>query len=107
MNADVKETTELSELLQEYIDIFEEPTSLPPHRANHDHKIPLMEGSNPVNQRPYHYALYQNTEIDKMVQNKMQELYKTVQVRMHLRWYWLRKKTTHGDCALTTGTSTA
>lgn len=40
---------------------FEEPTELPPHREGHDHKIPLLEGSNPVNQRPYRYALYQKT----------------------------------------------
>ena len=48
---------------------FEEPTELPPHREGHDHKIPLLEGSNPVNQRPYRYALYQKTEIDNMVQS--------------------------------------
>lgn len=57
----------LNNLLQDYADIFEEPTSLPPHRVNHDHKIPLMEGLNPVNQRPYGYVVHQKTEIDKMV----------------------------------------
>lgn len=51
-----------------YEDIFAEPTELPPRREKHDHQIPLLEGSNPVNQRPYRYALYQKTEIDKMVQ---------------------------------------
>lgn len=58
----------LNNLLQDYADIFEEPTSLPPHSVNHDHKILLLEGSNPVNQRPYRYAVHQKTEIDKMVQ---------------------------------------
>lgn len=48
----------LKELLREYGDIFEEPQTLPPHRVHHDHQIPLMEGSNPINQRPYRYALY-------------------------------------------------
>lgn len=60
---------QLKELLFKYRDVFEEPTTLPPHREHHDHKIPLLEGSNPVNQRPYRYALYQKNEIDKMVQN--------------------------------------
>lgn len=68
-SADHREDFGLKELLGDYDDIFEEPTTLPPHRVNHDHKIPLMEGSNPVNQRPYRYALYQKTEIDKLVQN--------------------------------------
>ena len=48
--------------------IFEEPTKLPPFRDHHNHKITLMEGSNPVNQRPYRYVVYQKNEIDKMVQ---------------------------------------
>lgn len=46
----------ITELLQTYADIFEEPKLLPPFRENHNHKIPLLEGSNPVNQRPYRYA---------------------------------------------------
>jgi len=50
-------------------DIFEEPTELPPFRAHHDHKIKLLEGSNPVNQRPYRYAIHQKNEIDKMVED--------------------------------------
>lgn len=58
---------EIEELITEFSDIFEEPTSLPPFRENHNHKITLMEGSNPVNQKPYRYAVYQKNEIDKMV----------------------------------------
>lgn len=59
---------ELHKLLENYDDIFTEPTTLPPLRGQHDHRIPLMEGSNPVNQRPYRYTIYQKNEIDKMVQ---------------------------------------
>ena len=58
----------ISNALQEFQDIFEEPKALPPFRKNHDHKIPLLEGSNPINQRPYRYAVYQKNEIDKLVQ---------------------------------------
>jgi hypothetical protein len=34
-------------LLDEYTDLFEEPTSLPPSRAC-DHEIPLISGAQPV-----------------------------------------------------------
>lgn len=62
---------EISNLLHEFQDIFEEPKTLPPCRKDHDHKIPLMEGSNPINQRPYRYTVYQKNEIEKMVQELM------------------------------------
>lgn len=57
----------------QFADIFEELTAIPPFRGNynHNHKIPLIEGANPVNQRPYRYALYQKNEIDKMVQDML------------------------------------
>lgn len=38
---------ELQSLLQEYSDLFEVPTSLPPSRAC-DHEIPLIPGASPV-----------------------------------------------------------
>nr|KYP34429.1 hypothetical protein KK1_044610 [Cajanus cajan] len=37
------------QLLDEFEDIFQEPTQLPPFRPNHDHKIPLIQGANSVN----------------------------------------------------------
>ncbi|CAM8944567.1 unnamed protein product [Rhodiola kirilowii] len=42
----------LSELLHEYGVVFDVSTGLPPSR-NHDHHIPLLSGSAPVNVRPY------------------------------------------------------
>lgn len=54
----------IEDLLMHFDDIFEEPTALPPFRTDHNHKISLMEGANPVNQKPYRYALYQKNEID-------------------------------------------
>lgn len=61
MTLNVMETQEKGEaylkpvevLIEEFKDIFEEPTELPPFRLNHNHKIQLAEGSNPVNQKPY------------------------------------------------------
>lgn len=58
---------EVEKLIEEYQCIFQEPTTLPPFRVNHNHKITLLEGSNPVNQKPYRYAVYQKDEIDKTV----------------------------------------
>ena len=43
---------QLSSLLKEFADLFEEPSSSPPQRS-HDHKIVLKPGTSPVNLRPY------------------------------------------------------
>ena len=48
---DVSQYPPIGEFLHTYADIFEEPKSLPPFRANHNHKIPHLKSSNPVNQR--------------------------------------------------------
>jgi hypothetical protein len=53
-------------MLQEFSDVFMEPSSLPPFRQI-DHNIPLKEGTTPVNISPYHYAHYQKEEIEKQV----------------------------------------
>ncbi|XP_010513588.1 PREDICTED: uncharacterized protein LOC104789613 [Camelina sativa] len=55
------------QLKSEYTDIFEEPTVLPPFRTEHNHKIVLKTGADPINQRPYRYATYEKDEIDKIV----------------------------------------
>lgn len=39
-------------LLERFAAIFAQPTCLPPHRSV-DHRIHLIEGSKPVNVRPY------------------------------------------------------
>ncbi|XP_010491426.2 PREDICTED: uncharacterized protein LOC104769009 [Camelina sativa] len=57
------------ELKESFADIFAEPTELPPFRENHNHKIVLKEGADPINQRPYRYAVYQKDEIDKIVKD--------------------------------------
>ncbi|KAA8521715.1 hypothetical protein F0562_012388 [Nyssa sinensis] len=54
----------MQEVLQEFSDMFKEPSSLPPIREV-DHYIPLKEGTEPINVRPYRYAYYQKEEIDK------------------------------------------
>lgn len=54
-----------------YHDVFREPTGLPPKRSC-DHKIPLIEGSNPVNLRPYRYTPALKDEIERQVSEMLQ-----------------------------------
>ncbi|CAA7017938.1 unnamed protein product [Microthlaspi erraticum] len=61
----------LDQLLEEFSDIFLTPSTLPPFREHHNYQNPLLEGSNPVNQRPYRYALHQKNEIDKIVHDML------------------------------------
>ena len=58
----------IQQLLDHFGDIFQEPSKLPPSRELHDHTIPLLEGSNPVNKRLYKYAKHQKDIIDGLIQ---------------------------------------
>ncbi|XP_010484947.1 PREDICTED: uncharacterized protein LOC104763244 [Camelina sativa] len=61
------ENSAILQLQKDYSYIFEEPTTLPPFRNGHNHKITLKASADPVNQRPYRYATYQKDEIEKIV----------------------------------------
>jgi hypothetical protein len=61
----------IEHLILQYKDIFQLPTTLPPHRI-HDHSIPLLPGSIPVNSKPYHYSPHHKTEIEHQVQELLQ-----------------------------------
>jgi hypothetical protein len=61
----------LADLLQKYAAVFQEPKQLPPPRQ-HDHSIPLLEGTQPVSVRPYRYPFYQKEEIEKIVKELLQ-----------------------------------
>lgn len=54
-------------LLNEFPNLFEEPTGLPPSRI-HDHRIPLKEGVATVNVRPYKHSSVQKDVIERMTQ---------------------------------------
>lgn len=58
---------ELHNLLTTYEHIFLPPTELPPRRAQ-DHRIPLAPHQQPVSVRPYRYAQFQKSEIERLVQ---------------------------------------
>ena len=57
---------EIQQVIDQYQEVFKEPTELPPRRA-YDHQITLMPGAQPVNVRPYRYAPTQKTEIEKQL----------------------------------------
>jgi len=62
---------QLTQLLQAYADIFEEPKTLPPHRS-HDHRIILKEGTSPINVRPYRYPALQKDISEQTVREMME-----------------------------------
>lgn len=67
----VKHYPKLDDLRKKYGTVFEEPQELPPRRGVHDHQIPLMPGSSPVNIRPYRYPLKQKDIIEQLVQEML------------------------------------
>lgn len=56
--------TPISDLLEEFADVFAAPTGLPPHRQ-YDHAVILEDGAQPTNTRPYHYSPLQKDEIER------------------------------------------
>lgn len=62
---------ELEKLKEKFAVVFEEPTTLPPQRGVHDHKIPLEPNARPVNIRPYRYPLKQRDIIEQLVQEML------------------------------------
>lgn len=64
--------TDISQVLSEFMEIFETPTALPP-RCACDYHIPLMEGARPVNIRPYRYL----PELKSEIGNQIKEMIKS------------------------------
>nr|GEY68712.1 reverse transcriptase [Tanacetum cinerariifolium] len=59
----------LQQMIEEYEDVFAIPKELPPKRE-HDHTIPLIEGAQPVNIRPYRQPPTQKDAIKEMSNSK-------------------------------------
>jgi hypothetical protein len=57
---------EIKQLLEDYADLFQTPTILPPQRQ-FDHHIQLMPGAQPMNIRPYRYSPAQKDEIESQL----------------------------------------
>jgi hypothetical protein len=60
----------ITKLMSDYQDLFKEPEGLPPPRS-HDHIVPLKEGSQPINLRPYRYSGLQKDVLEKMVEEML------------------------------------
>ncbi|KAJ4813235.1 polyprotein [Rhynchospora pubera] len=59
-------------LLDSFEDVFQEPSTLPPTRSI-DHQIPLLPDSKPINLRPYRFSHYQKLEIEKIIEELLQQ----------------------------------
>ncbi|XP_026439438.1 uncharacterized protein LOC113341994 [Papaver somniferum] len=60
----------ISEVLQDFQNVFANPTQLPPHRSL-DHFIPLIPNSSPVNQRPYKCPFFKKYVVEQLVQEML------------------------------------
>lgn len=58
---------QVQELIRKYATVFETPKHLPPSRLQ-DHRIELLPNTPAVNVRPYRYPYFQKTEIEKIIQ---------------------------------------
>ena len=63
---------EIQSLIQSYASLFEPPTESPPSRAC-NHAIPLVPGAKPVVSRPYRYPPKLKDELEKHVQDMLQQ----------------------------------
>ncbi|GJX13302.1 reverse transcriptase [Tanacetum coccineum] len=57
---------ELAKVVDTFADVFSVPTELPPKRS-HDHRIPLLPNTQPINIRPYRHPPMQKDAIEVMV----------------------------------------
>ena len=63
---------DFQQLFDQFATVFEAPTTLPPRRQ-HDHHIPLIPGAPPVSMRPYRVSPELKSEIERQVQELLQE----------------------------------
>jgi hypothetical protein len=62
----------IAPVLTAFADLFAPAAGLPPRRQ-HDHRIPLVPGAQPVNVRPYRYAPHQKNEIERQIHLMLQQ----------------------------------
>jgi hypothetical protein len=67
---DTQPPVQITQLLQSFSELFQEPTDLPPRRAC-DHSIPLIPGAQPVNIRPYRFSPAMKNEIEQQIQDML------------------------------------
>ncbi|KAL4569364.1 hypothetical protein LXL04_025000 [Taraxacum kok-saghyz] len=62
----------ITKLISQYSQLFEPPHGLPPHRS-HDHHIPLLSNSNPINVKPYRYPHFQKEIMTNLISDMLKE----------------------------------
>lgn len=62
---------QFQQLVDNFKELFEEPTGIPPVRAL-SHSIPLLPGAQPFRLKPYRYTPFQKDEIEKQVTHLLQ-----------------------------------
>ena len=62
----------ISHLLQTYSSVFSSPHGLPPHRP-HNHHIPLIPHSSPINIKPYRYPHAHKHTMTSLIQEMLNE----------------------------------
>jgi len=62
----------INQLIEEFSDLFQPPTSLPPSRSC-NHEIHLLPGAQPVFIRPYRYPPKLKDEIEAQVQEMLSQ----------------------------------
>lgn len=92
----------VQQLLDEYIDVFEDPKTLPPSRF-HDHQIPLLPNSIPVNSKPYKYSPLHKDEIEKQVKTLLEVGLIPALVLLLLQFCWSKRKMVLGASVLIIG----
>jgi hypothetical protein len=63
---------EIQQILETFAPVFTTLTGLPPRRQ-YDHHIPLIHGAKPISIRPYHVAPHLKDEIEKQVQELLEQ----------------------------------
>ncbi|KAJ9553062.1 hypothetical protein OSB04_017107 [Centaurea solstitialis] len=62
----------IASLLHRYQHLFQTPSGLPPPRP-HDHHIPLLPNTTPVNVRPYRYPHFQKQVMTDLIQEMLRD----------------------------------
>ena len=60
-------------ILTQFDDVFQDFNGLPPSRGQFDHRIPLKEGTSPINIRPYRYPLKHKDIIENLVTEMLEK----------------------------------
>jgi len=61
---------EISKVLQDFADVFQEPKEFPPQREV-DHPIVLLDNTKVVNQRPYRLPFHQKNALEELIKHML------------------------------------